>query len=180
MIKIFFDMDGVLADFDAAALKVRPEGSVNAPMESMAPDARESKREFWRMVQKIPEFWISLPEIPGARVMVAAASGLGELHVLSGMPKPDSFHGGDEYVEFIKREKTAWLGLHFDGLFAPENIILTFENKGKFVDEGAACILVDDRARNVADWTAAGGIGIVFNNAEQASAELEEACRNRS
>jgi hypothetical protein len=132
------------------------------------------------MVRELPEFWISLPEIPGARGMVEAASGLGEIYLLSSMPKPENFDDGDEYVEFIKREKTAWLGLHFHGLFAPENIILTLDNKEKFIDESAVCILVDDREQNVADWASAGGTGIVFKSAGQASAELEEACRNRN
>lgn len=47
------------------------------------------------------------------------------------------------------------------------------EEKTKFCS-GKNCILIDDYEKNIREWEAAGGSGILFTSAEEAREELEK------
>jgi hypothetical protein len=132
---IFFDIDGVLGDFDSHARargKMKPDGKVDY-------EALEQ------------EWWASMPVYDGARALVQAARKLGAVRFLTGpIPSPTCYGGKAEWVKNFQPEKGRF------GLM--DLIICPASDKGLMA--GPRRILIDDRIENVEGWRAAGGIGI--------------------
>ena len=66
-------------------------------------------------------------------------------------------------------EKRQWIGKYFKGLV---NHIIITKNKGRVV-ESSRDILIDDRQTFIDDFTKAGGTGILFKDPESAMDELK-------
>ncbi len=70
---------------------------------------------------------------------------------------------GDDKRRWVKR------------LLAPEVIINIVLRKEKpYYCTGPDCILIDDYEKNIREWEAIGGTGILFNSAEDAENRLKE------
>ena len=138
---IYFDIDGVLGDFDGHARarnKMKADGRVNY----------ESLDEEW---------WASMPAYPEAAKAVAEARTLAPtVRFLTGpVPSPSCYSG-----------KAKWL-LNFEpelkGRFNTLANLIICPAADKALLAGPKRILVDDNADNVAAWNAAGGYGIHHN-----------------
>ena len=160
-------MDGVLADFDASACKILDRKDLNYRTEVMAGDALEAKKKRWLDIEQTPGFWENLQPIVGVESMLAAASKLSEIFVLSTAPSAKRFIKGDEYVQHIIDAKKAWIARYFGKFFAPEHVIIVRDSKEKIAKSGPDSLLIDDRAENISDWINAGGRGIVFKSPSQ-------------
>ena len=132
---VYFDMDGVLADFDGYYSQVigdrLPDGSA-----------------IWSRVAQYPSFFLDLPVMPGARELWAVVPPE-KRGILSAVPY--SIENGADH-------KRRWLEKHF--AVSGDNVILVRgrKNKAKYAKPGY--ILIDDRADNIREWEEAGGIGI--------------------
>lgn len=166
-LKLFLDMDGVLADFatglKSALLSAGYDDDVitnqwscwNQGLPCPIPD-----EEFWGPVNRGgEEFWERLPRLPWVDDLVALAEDLcgDDWHVLSAPSRcPTSYTG-----------KIRWLHREFGRTF--DRFLLT-PHKYLFAKVPGA-VLVDDRDKNVHDFLRAGGRAVLFPQEWNAAAE---------
>lgn len=146
--KLFLDLDGVLADFDALARK-ELETDNSYKFEYVYGTA-----EFWKRINKSGNFFLRLDLMPGAKRLFDAVKHLDPI-VLTALPK-DNMHEVDDHK---RRWVATWLGRNVRVITC-----LTHE-KPNYASAGA--ILVDDRAINRATWEAKGGRFVVYTSADQ-------------
>ena len=158
--KIYFDMDGVLADFekglrDLCGIEPVEQGKSNSKLDDIIWDAVRSVEHFYDKLEPVPgsfDLFHRLHEKYGD-----------DCQILSAVPKPERNipTAGDDKRRWVKR------------LLSPEatvNIVLR-EQKLDFCT-GPDCILIDDYEKNIAEWTAKGGTGILFTSLENAEKQL--------
>ena len=160
--KFYFDMDGVLANFDSM---VPNNSNLNHPSEDLSPEERIAKTQFWRKVEQTPNFWRDIPVMQNAEHMLSVAQNVGEIFILSKTPGAKHFITGDKYVEFVANEKRKWVLKHLNNFFDAEHIIICKTAKGALIHPTHTDILVDDRQENINEWIEQGGRGILFKNA---------------
>ena len=153
--KIYLDMDGVLADFDRG---VREFCNMENPGQSVA--TPEQDDEMWALVRKIDHFYDKLELMPGAlNLYKELREKYGEkVEILSGIPRP---HRG---LVGAGEDKTIWAHRIIDESLVV-NIVYRAEKKNYVT--GPGCILIDDLQKNIDEWEAAGGTGILYEIAEQ-------------
>ena len=175
MVRIFFDMDGVLANF-LAAVSERPEFNDHPYPSASSTDIEKKRRQFWSLIENTTGFWENMPEIEDTKKMVKFAYESGhELFILSLVPNATRFRQGMVYVSHIKSAKKEWVLSHFGDFFNPKNIIITDCSKAKLIKPIASDILIDDVKAIVDEWISYGGKGILFSSVDQAMEELSRA-----
>jgi len=148
-IKVFFDLDGVLADWEQA-FKSRAPVSLEQFSQMNKRDKDEVKKklfdyEFFYDMKLLPEGIQLYNSFVEAGVPVAILSATGHINK-------------DE----VGRAKIHWVA---DLLGDKVRTILVdkVEQKGLYVDSNyRTCILVDDRQKAIDAWEAAGGRGLLF------------------
>ena len=174
-LKFYVDMDGVLADFDGEiknseigkkveelTSEVRSWMVKNYPNRKWRvihdiSDLKERHEDFSKLYDQISEmiknearksgFFRNLKVIPGAFDIISSAT-----EVSGKLPTILTACIGSPYCE---SEKIAWLKEHFPGMY--EGVIFEQE-KEKYANENS--VLIDDREKNVEDFSKAGGIVI--------------------
>jgi 5'(3')-deoxyribonucleotidase len=132
---IFFDLDGVLSDFDRWA---REQGK-------FTPDGKPK----WDELDY--NWWVSMPQCPGAKDAYDAAKKLGTVKFLTAATrKADSFSGKADWLKKFVPER---------GKTIVADLIIT-ASADKYLVAAPNRILIDDRQANIDAWVAAGGIGI--------------------
>lgn len=164
MTRLYLDMDGVLADFNALAretLGATPDDERAAAQRGRWPD------EEWRKLKSVPNFYRKLPKTDIADELVALArrfrDELGwEIRVLTAIPKgndmPDAF-----------QDKLEWMQEYYPDIrvyFGPYS-------KDKAHHARMGDYLVDDRRDNCREWEAAGGTAIKVNDHDRRAAVSE-------
>lgn len=158
--KIYFDMDGVLADFTRG---VKELCGMNPPEQGrFGPD---EDAEMWKKIRGTDHFYDRLELMPGAKEMFGTVYGKygDRCEILTGIPKPD------KGVETAAEDKQAWMKRMLSDT-VKVNICYRAQKIGKC--EGESCILIDDYRKNIDEWTKAGGTGILFVSAEKTMEEL--------
>jgi hypothetical protein len=149
MAQLYFDCDGVLADFDSGAERV------------LGLPPREFKKryglpEFWKRLAGTPDFHASLPLMPDAGRLFETVRHLDPI-ILTGCPR-----GG-----WAEAQKVRWAAEHFPGI-----PIITCMAIDKPRHAHAGDILVDDTLRQRHRWEAGRGIFVHHVNAKQSLTEL--------
>lgn len=62
--KIYFDMDGVLVDFDSVCLD---GAKFNHSSDELSPEMRAAKKQFWRDIEQQENFWRDIPVMKDAK-----------------------------------------------------------------------------------------------------------------
>ena len=165
MPRIFIDMDGVVADFDAEARKIMnltDEELALAKTTGRYPDDR------WGLVCGYPNFYRNLPKMPRADAMINAGRSfrdlLGyELRMLTAIPKDNDFPEAFS-------DKILWMQEHYPDItvwFGP------YSTDKQRHCTSAEDILIDDRPSNIEAWRLAGGVAVhVTDDYEQALADI--------
>ena len=161
--KIYFDMDGVLADFGKG---VRDLCHMEAPSPD-GPEDPEKDNEMWRRIKNVEHFYDKLDLMPGAKELFDAVYNKygDKCEILTGIPKP---HRG---IKDAGEDKEKWV----HRLLAPEievNVCLRAEKIQKC--NGKDCILIDDMEKNIKEWTEEGGTGIQNLDAASTMKKLKE------
>lgn len=160
--KIYFDMDGVLADFDRGirefcGMEPAPQGEEWSPGDDMP---------MWAKASKVPHFYDRLELMPGAKDMFERVYGKygDRCEILTGIPKP---HRG---MVGSAEDKTTWVRR----ILSEDIVVNTVykEQKPQFCT-GRDCILIDDLKRNIDAWEANGGTGILHQDAVSTLMKLE-------
>jgi hypothetical protein len=152
--KLFLDSDGVLADFDAKAYEILGGRAIS----------EVPKGYLWAQVERydreVAPFFESLDFMPGAERLISFAQDHFEhLAILtaSGYTPKD---GPDQ--------KRRWYAQRTPDM----EVIVVAKSPDKAQFAAPHCILVDDRAKSLDPWIAAGGIGILHVTIDQTIEQL--------
>ncbi len=157
---IYFDLDGVLADF---ARGVEMFCGLE-PLDQSVQDEREQR--MWEAIRQVDRFYAKLPATPGGVALFHAVyDRYGPCcEILTGIPKPK------RGILTAGEDKTTWVR---QTLSPDVKINLVFKEQKKEFCSGPECILIDDFAKNVADWESYGGTGILYSSAAQTLESLQ-------
>ena len=153
--KIYFDLDGVLADFDRGVRELCGMEPVDQSNKNKGDDDR-----LFEAIRAVEHFYNKLEFCDGTREMFQLLDKKypGACEILSGIPKPrrgiDT--AADDKIEWVRRN----LGEHIK-----VNIVYREEKKNYVT--GRDCILIDDYEKNIKEWEKAGGTGILFISAKE-------------
>ena len=159
--KIFFDMDGVLADFERGVKELCGQ----EPLDQGVSGPREEV--MWAGIREVGHFYDKLEIMPGAKEMFEAVyEKYGpKCEILTGIPKPKRgvTGAGEDKIKWVRRLLSEDITV---------NIVLR-EEKPRFCT-GRDCILIDDFRKNIKEWEKSGGTGILSRNAEDTMAKMKE------
>lgn len=161
--KIYFDMDGVLADFERGVKEIcgLTPPSQNEQLNKTSDD------EMWEKIKEIPHFYDQLQLMPGAKEMFDAVYGKygDRCEILTGIPKPR------RGITFAAEDKIKWV----HRLLSEDiKVNIVFREEKPQYCTGKGCILIDDMEKNIKEWSKMGGTGIVNISAEETLARLRE------
>ena len=143
MAEIYFDMDGVLADYFGGLKDTAKKIGV----------AEDDNKAIWDEINKNPiEWWANLKPIPDGMKLFNAVK-----------DKEPSILSSAGSKEETKQGKMAWLKKNGLSPYLKQIVFTNSKSaKKKYAKKGD--VLIDDRSDNIADWEMAGGNGYVFNN----------------
>ena len=162
--KIYFDMDGVLADFVRG---VREICGMEPPDQNAKHHDKAKDDEMWEKIRESDHFYNNLELMPGAKEMFDAVYGKygDRCEILTGVPKEKRNipEAGDDKIIWVHR------------LFNRDikvNIVYR-EDKSQYCT-GKGCVLIDDMEKNIREWSEMGGTGIVNVGAVETMERLKE------
>lgn len=153
--KIYFDMDGVLADFSRGVEELC----------GLPSDCDDDL--MWKSIKNVEHYYEKLEWIPAGKNMITYAwnrYGASVVEILSAIPKPR------RGIFTAEADKRAWIARAFPNMKV--NIVMREEKK--YYCSGKEFILVDDLEENILAWEACGGTGILCKNAQDALDQLKE------
>lgn len=161
--KIFFDMDGVLADFDRGVEELchMPPQNINGKRDLQKDD------EMWLRIKETGHFYDKLEMMPGAYEMFDQIYSKypGCCEILTGIPKPN------RGITTAGEDKTNWVRRL---LSKDIKVNIVFREEKPRYCSGTDCILIDDSIENINDWIRFGGTGILHKSADETIARLKE------
>jgi len=160
--KIYFDMDGVLADFDGGIRNLCHMEPVKQKKEE-----NEETYRMWDSVRSIEHFYDRLEPYPDTVniFFILKNKYKNRVEILTGIPKPK------RHIENAAEDKIRWVRR-----ILGEDVIVNIvykEEKKNFV-RSKECILIDDYSVNIEEWNSMGGTGILHINADTTKKRLEE------
>jgi hypothetical protein len=150
MSRLYLDCDGVLADFDAGAAKL-------LGMKPRAFQERYGPGRMWARLASAPDFYGTLPLMPGAPDLFAAVRHL-EPVILTGLPRGN----------WAAPQKVRWAAEHFPGTRIITCMAVDKRNHAKQGD-----VLVDDTLKHAHLWEGAGGVFVHHRTVAETLAALE-------
>lgn len=146
--KIFFDLDGVLADFDRGVQELC--GMEVVPQDQRSP---ETDNAMWEKIREEGHFYDKLELMPGAKKLFDTVyQKYGDrCEILTGIPKPK------RGILTAREDKVNW-----SRRMLAENVVVNIvfrEQKPEYCT-GRDCILIDDLEKNIKAWEDLGGTGI--------------------
>jgi hypothetical protein len=152
--ELYCDMDGVLTDFQGPFMKI--SGGLN-PQEY---EAKHGTKEFWKLVgTKGEEFWSKMPWMADGKALWSYIK-----------PYKPNILSAPSYDPKSSSGKHKWIGSNLSGY--NKVILVNASAKQQYASPNA--ILIDDRKRNIAQWQAAGGIGILHRSASDSIKQLQK------
>lgn len=162
--KIYFDMDGVLADFERG---VKELCHMDPPDQNDKDKNPQLDDEMWARIKEVGNFYDKLELMPGAKEMFDLVYNKYQdrCEILTGIPKKNRgiVTAGEDKEKWVKRLLSEDIKVH---------IVYREEKTQKCY--GPDCILIDDMEKNIKEWEACGGTGIQNKNANETIAKLKE------
>lgn len=154
--KVYVDLDGVLVDFDSEMARI---GFPRAKVEN----DKVAKSKFWQAVGRLAKegkpFWGAMNPMPDATQLWN--------YVKKYNPEILSATG---HVGNATQEKHEWVKKYLGDV--PVHLTRKSADKAQYAAPNH--ILIDDRAKSIEPWLAAGGIGILHKNAADTINKLKE------
>lgn len=188
---VMFDMDGVLADFDAGVdqdsravaardvyrkmldqfpeMKHLTDDEVKKRLAgTMVDSGMKALKKAWNNYRQLKfmmtgkqGFFLNLPPLPGAKEMLHRAAALTG-HM------PGILTAPVDNPERCAEEKLAWMNKHFPGMFSSFHCT---QDKHKFAHPNR--ILIDDRTKYTIPFESNGGVAILHKNPGDSMQKLE-------
>lgn len=147
---IFVDLDGVMADYEGEYRRLT------------GADPNEKGKIKFSRFKPFPNFYRHLPLLPDAMTL---------WHFLKPYD-PHILSAASNFVKTSRQDKYEWVHEHLH-LSGPKVIVVDYPNeKWKYCTKGA--ILIDDNAKNCAEWEHAGGVAILHTSAASTIHKLKE------
>lgn len=161
--KLFVDLDGVLADFDKEFLS----RFGNTPEHFRKCGKVEEKKHWRHLANHIlhGDFYGSLELMPDAMILMNFVKQY-DPAILSAT--------GTQHPQVVASQKMRWVKHHLGEM--EMHYVRTSADKAGFSTPDS--ILIDDREKSINPWVAAGGIGILHKNAAQTISELKTILEN--
>lgn len=142
--KVYFDMDGVLADFAGG---FREMCGKDAPVQGTSADD-----EVYDAIRSTPHFYRRLKPYDDMLQLFRKLRDTGNVDciILTGLPKP--YRG----IEDAEPDKRGWV----DEYLGPDTEFIAVDRRHK-ADYAEGNILIDDYPPNIEEWEAAGGRGVL-------------------
>lgn len=142
MKQVYFDMDGVLADFDQGVIN-----TMGRPYDD------DMKKDFWKRDCVEKQIFLNMPEIKAGLDLLFDVEQMGlDICIMTST-------GGAPNHHAIARQKLSWLESR--GLEKyPVAFCTGTASKGRFAQPGA--LLIDDRGKVCAEWERQGGTSFLF------------------
>lgn len=151
----FFDMDGVITDFDKAFRKISGGIDVDKYKET-----RGKESGFKLVLKQGKDFWTDLEWIDGGKEILDFAVKHYEIvRVLS------SAGTGRDWASFknVRDGKIEWAAKNMPQIKKKDIIIVPFSSmKSKFATPSS--IIVDDKEKTIREWVGKNGIGILHHH----------------
>lgn len=155
MYSVALDSDGVIADFDKKVVDIFGKH----------PSAIQKKflwNEITRYNDEVEPFFLSLDMMSGAQRLIEYVKRHADaVYILTA-----SGHTPKDVAE----QKRAWYTKHFPDMTVV--VVRKSEDKAKYATP--TTILIDDRAKSIDPWIAAGGIGILHTSVDTTIGELQK------
>ncbi|WP_425450473.1 hypothetical protein [Virgifigura deserti] len=145
--KLFLDLDGVLADFDRGVKAVTGKRPEQLPLKQM-----------WRALAQAPDFYGTLEMMHDAEILWAFCRPYHPT-ILTGLPLGN----------WAPDQKRRWVAR----MLGAEVRVITCMSRDKHNFSGPSHVLVDDRASIREPWERAGGIFILHVSAEHSIRALK-------
>ena len=160
--RIYFDLDGVLADFDKG---VNELCHMKAVLQHQECDEISDER-MWREIRKIDHFYDRLDPMPGAKEMFDLVYGKygDRCEILTGIPRES------RGIVTASEDKIAWTRRV---LSETVRIHTVRRKEKKEYCKGPETILIDDLEHTILEWREHGGTGVLHRSPEQTIRELE-------
>lgn len=158
MTRLYLDLDGVMADFDAHFPAV-----FGLNHKSLADD------DMWTQINAHPSYFRDMPPCAGALQFFEEIKHLNPI-VLTACPRTNYKHAATQKREWVREH------LSSDIMVLP---VMGGHNKPLFM-HAAGDILIDDFERNTNAWESAGGEAILHSDFVSTRAALGAALRLRS
>lgn len=159
--KIYFDMDGVLADFDRGVIEL-----ANGTPRNQLHSSPEEDKILWDAVRSVEHFYDKLELMDNAKEMFDLVYNKyqDKCEILTGIPKPN------KNISNAGEDKVAWMHRKLS-----KNIVvnIVYKEQKKDFCTGPNCILIDDLETNINEWRKLGGTGILHSNAKDTINELK-------
>lgn len=151
---VYVDLDGVLADFDAAVVD-----RFGKNMSDM------SKGELWGRIknydEKVQPWFATLPKCPDADILWNfLQDNFAQVQILTASGSTPRDAG---------KQKKEWVWKNYG--YPKVNVVGASHEKAFFADENT--VLIDDRSRSIDPFIDRGGIGILHKNARDTIATLK-------
>lgn len=146
-VKLFLDLDGVLADFDRGVEKVTGRRPDQLPTGVM-----------WAALSKSKDFYGTLELMSDARALWEFCQPHDPV-ILTGLPMG----------KWAEAQKRRWVA----NMLGEKVEVITCMSRDKHKFAGPGHVLVDDRPKLRDAWIEAGGIFVLHTSAEQSIAELK-------
>ena len=158
--KIYFDLDGVMADFDRGVYEL-------CGMDAFSHEDDKSDDIMWLRIKEVGHFYDKLELMPGAKKLfddLYAKYG-DKCEILSGIPKPRRgiTTAGEDKISWVRRMLSKNVKVN----------IVYKEDKPDYCT-GEDCILIDDLPANIRAWEDMGGTGIINSGADDTRQTLVE------
>ena len=152
--KIFFDLDGVMADFDRGVYELCGMDAF-----SHEDDPVFNDDIMWAKIKEVGHFYDKLRLMPGAKRLFDDLYAIygDKCEILSGIPKPRRgiTTAGQDKINWVRRMLSKDVVVN----------IVYKEDKPDYCT-GRDCILIDDLPANIKAWEKMGGTGIINTGAE--------------
>ncbi|MCR5627119.1 MAG: hypothetical protein K6F99_07365 [Lachnospiraceae bacterium] len=154
--KIYFDMDGVLADFDRGVKELAGFELSDTDQDSKS---EEEDRAMWAAVREVEHFYDKLEPLPEGMKMFRIVKDKypGIVEVLTGIPKKHRgiTTAGEDKITWVKRLMGEDIPVH-----------IVYKEEKKNFTKGKEYVLIDDRGQNIEEWIENGGSGILYKEGE--------------
>ena len=157
---IYFDMDGVLADFNRGVIELLHM----KPKDQEKYDPEADNRLF-EAIRNHKDFYASLKPVEGSIELLRKLYEKYDVQILTGIPKPE------RGVLEARDNKLGWVEKYI-GKDIP--VITCLRREKQNYATGKNCILIDDLKANLKQWEKAGGTGIYFTTARETAEKLKE------
>lgn len=160
--KVFLDMDGVLVDFISGALEVfsvpyksKADFMLNINTWEDLPRALGvSEQVFYSVMGKLSyEFWLTLAPLKDTDRLNCENI----VRCLTNSDKVDTYILTTAVSSNSAKGKIMWVEAHLPHL---ADKVITAKTKAAVAGPGK--VLIDDRPRNIEEWEAAGGTGLLY------------------